>query len=79
MLTKMEMHSLIDTLIGLVVAGGAWWANGMSREQKRVEILLNKTREEYATRMELRDDMRQVMEALHRVEDKLDKVLSREL
>jgi hypothetical protein len=78
MLTKMEMTSLIDMLIGLVVAGGAWWANGMSREQKRVEILLNKTREEYATRVEMRDDMRRVMEALHRVEDKLDKVLSRE-
>jgi len=28
--------------------------------------------------MELRDDMRQVMDALHRVEDKLDKVLSRD-
>jgi hypothetical protein len=26
----------------------------------------------------MRDDMRRVMEALHRVEDKLDKVLSRE-
>jgi len=78
MQTKMEMTSLIDMLIGLVVAGGAWWANGMSREQKRVEILLNKTREEYATRVEMRDDMRRVMEALHRVEDKLDKVLSRE-
>jgi hypothetical protein len=50
----------------------------MSREQKRLEILLNKTREEYATRVELRDDMRQVMEALHRVEDKLDRVLSRD-
>ena len=74
----MEMHSLIDTLIGLVVAGGAWWANGMTKEQKRIEILLNKTREEYATRTEMRDDMRRVMEALHRVEDKLDKVLSRE-
>ena len=74
----MEMHSLIDTLIGLVVAGGAWWANGMIKEQKRIEILLNKTREDYATRVEMRDDMRRVMEALHRVEDKLDKVLSRE-
>lgn len=72
------MNNLIDTLIGLVVACGAWWANGMSREQKRVEILLNKTREDYATRTELRDDMRQVMEALHRVEDKLDKVLSKD-
>ena len=75
----MEMTSLIDTLIGLVVAGGAWWANGMTKEQKRIEILLNKTREDYATRIEMRDDMRRVMEALHRVEDKLDKVLSREL
>ena len=66
-------------LLGLIVAGGAWWANGITKEQKRVEILLNKTREEYATRADMRDDMRRVMEALHRVEDKLDKVLSREL
>ena len=71
----MEMTSLIDTLLGLVIAGGAWWANNTAKEQKRLEILLNKTREEYATKFELRDDMRQVMEALHRVEDKLDKVL----
>mgnify|MGYP000474481223 FL=1 len=75
----MEMTSLIDTLIGLVVAGLAWFMSEQSKETKRVSILLNKTREDYATRMELRDDMRQVMEALHRVEDKLDKVLSREL
>jgi hypothetical protein len=75
----MEMTSLVDMLLGILAAVGAWWANGMTREQKRVEILLNKTREEYATRNELRDDMRRVMEALHRVEDKLDKVLSREL
>jgi hypothetical protein len=74
----MEMTSLIDMLLGLIVAGGAWWANGITKEQKRVEILLNKTREDYATRMELRDDMKQVMDALHRVEDKLDKVLSRD-
>ena len=74
----MEMTSLIDMLLGLIVAGGAWWANGITREQKRVEILLNKTREEYATRADMRDDMRRVMEALHRVEDKLDKVLSRD-
>jgi hypothetical protein len=72
------MTSLIDMLLSLIVAGGAWWANGITKEQKRVEILLNKTREDYATRMELRDDMKQVMDALHRVEDKLDKVLSRD-
>ena len=73
----MEMTSLVDMLIGLVVAGGGWWINTMSKEQKRIEILLNKTREEYATKTELREDMQRVMDALHRLEDKLDKVLSR--
>ena len=54
----MEMTSLIDMLLGLVVAGVAWFLSEQNREQKRLNILLNKTREEYATRMELRDDMR---------------------
>jgi len=74
----MEMTSLIDTLIGLVVAGLAWFLSEQNKETKRLNILLNKTREEYATRRELRDDMSKVMDALHRVEDKLDKVLSRD-
>ena len=72
----MEMHNLIDMLVGLILAGGAWWAN-TTKEQKRIEILLNKTREDYATRNDVRDDMRRVMEALHRVEDKLDKALDK--
>ena len=74
----MEMTSLIDMLLGLVVAGVAWFLGEQNKEQKRINILVNKTREEYATKFELRDDMRQVMDALHRVEDKLDKVLSRD-
>lgn len=64
-------------LVGLILAGGTWWANGINKEQKRIEILLNKTREDYATRVDVRDDMRRVMEALHRVEDKLDKALDK--
>jgi len=74
----MEMTNLIDLLIGIIIAGGAWWANRMADEQKRLEILLNKTREDYATRDDVRSDMRQVMEALHRVEDKLDRVLQKD-
>lgn len=73
----MEMHSLVDILLGLVVMGGGWWAKECHAEMKRVQILLNKTREEYATKVELRDDMKHVMDALHRLEDKLDRVLSR--
>jgi len=74
----MEMNNLMDMLFGIIITGFAWWFNAITKEQKRIEILLNKTREEYATRMELRDDMNKVMDALHRVEDKLDKVLSKD-
>ena len=74
----MEMADLIDALLAIIVTVGGWWATSTSREQKRLEILLNKTREEYATKYEHREDMNRVMDALHRVEDKLDKVLSRD-
>jgi len=66
-----------NVILTLVLAPGFWAFKQMYAEIKRVQILLNKTREEYATRMELRDDMAQVMAALHRVEDKLDNLLSK--
>ena len=75
----MDLVHIIDTLIGIVVMGGAWFLNGQAREVKRIDILVNRTREDYATRGEMRDDMHRVMDALHRVEDKLDKALSKEL
>lgn len=73
----MDLVHIIDTLIGIVVASGAYFLGSQAKELKRVEILLNRTREDYATRSELRDDMRAVMDALHRVEDKLDRALTR--
>jgi len=69
------MTNLIDMLLGVIVAGGTWFLVGMSNELKRLTILVNRTREDYATKTELRDDMDRLMEALHRLEDKLDKVL----
>jgi len=74
----MDMQSLINVLLGLVITGFAWFLRDHNEEQKRLGILINKTREEYATREDVRSDMRQVMDALHRVEDKLDKVLQRD-
>ena len=74
----MDLVHIIDTLIGIIIMGGAWFLSGMTREQKRIEILLNRTREDYVTRSEVREDMSRVMEALHRVEDKLDRVLQKD-
>jgi hypothetical protein len=72
----MEMNNLIDILLMVITSAFGWWANNTTKEVKRLEILLNRTREDYATRGELKEDMDRVMEALHRVEDKLDRILS---
>lgn len=75
----MEISAMLfwNIILTIVIAPAFWAFKQMFAEVKRVQILLNKTREEYAIRMELRDDMQQVMAALHRVEDKLDNLLSK--
>ena len=55
----------------MVVVPFGWAFNKMFQEVKRIQILLNKTREEYARK----DDVHELMDALRRLEDKLDKVL----
>ena len=40
---------------------------------KRLQILLNKTREEYARKDDVKEDMHDIMDAIKRLEDKLDK------
>ena len=74
----MEVDGAIiwNVILTLIIMPFAWAFNKMFTEVKRLQILLNKTREEYATRQDLRDTSGRVMEALHRLEDKLDKVLN---
>jgi len=66
-----------NIVLTLVVAPALWAFRQLYAEVKRIQILLNKTREDYATRLEVRDDMRQISDALHRLEDKLDKILTK--
>jgi len=67
-----------NLILTLVIAPAIWTFRNVMIELKRIDILLNKTREEYASRSEVKQEMHGVMEALHRLEDKLDRVLSRE-
>ncbi len=59
--------------MGGVPAG--WAFNKMFQEVKRLQILVNKTREEYARKDDVKDDMHDIMDAMKRLEDKLDKIL----
>ena len=66
----MDLVHIIDGLIALIVMGGGWYLSTQSREIKRIDILLNKTREDYAKR----DD---VTVAINRLEEKVDRILER--
>jgi len=74
-----ELSSMLiwNIILTLVIAPALWTFRSMMSELKRIDILLNRTREDYVTRKEMRDDMKSVLDALHRVEDKLDRVLSK--
>ena len=76
----MEISPIIfwNVVLTLIIAPSFWTFRNLMNEVKRIDILLNRTREDYTTRKEMRDDMKQVVDALHRVEDKLDRVLSKE-
>ena len=73
----MEMSSMMfwNVILTLVIAPAFWMFRSLLVEVKRIDILLNKTREEYAKRDDVKEDMHTVMDALQRLEDKLDKIL----
>ncbi len=66
-----------NVILTLVIAPAIWTFRSLMLEVKRLDILLNRTREDYSTKQELREDMKMVAEALHRLEDKIDKVLEK--
>ena len=74
---EIDLPTLWSAILTLIILPFGWAFNKMFSEIKRLQILLNKTREEYSTKEDLRDTSSRVMEALHRLEDKLDKVLSK--
>ena len=67
-----------NVLLTLVVAPLFYTIRSNTSENKRVDILLNKTREEmardYVTKTELEGDMERVFVILDKIEEKLDRL-----
>ena len=59
-----------NLLLTLVIAPAVFIFRGLQNETKRIDILLNKTREDYAKR----DD---VTQAINRLEEKIDRILEK--
>ena len=73
----MEISPILfwNGVLTLIIAPAIWMFRSMLSEVKRLDILLNKTREEYAKRDDVKEDMHNIMDAMQRLEDKLDKIL----
>jgi hypothetical protein len=71
----MEMM-LWNGLLSLAVAAVLMWVKSVNDENKRIGILLSKTREEgaekYVTKVEVHTDINRVLDRLDRLENKID-------
>ena len=72
----LELSTIWNIVLTLVVAPLAWYIKSQSDELKRVQILLNKTREQYVHKNDHKDDIDRVDEHLVRLEQKLDSLLA---
>lgn len=73
----LEISTLWNILISLIIAPLAWYIKSQSDELKRVQILLNKTREQYVHKNDHKDDIDKVVEHLLRLEQKLDSLIAK--
>ena len=73
----MEVEAILlwNVLLTLVIAPAFFAFRSLQQELKRVDILLNRTREDYSTKNDVRETHDRIMSSLNRLEDKLDEVL----
>jgi hypothetical protein len=70
----MNEMELIDLILTLVIIPFFWVFKVIFAEMKRITILLNKTREEYISKSDAKNDFDQLIVHIQRVEDKLDRL-----
>lgn len=80
---EVDMFIIWNIVVTLVIVPLGYTLKSMSAEQKRLDILVNKTREElarnYVTKEELHDDVDRIFETLCKLEQKLDKLFDNRL
>lgn len=77
----MEMDALWSAGLTAVIAFVLWWVKAQHEELKRVQILLNRTREElakeYSTKVESNTSIDRVIARLDALDAKMDRILER--
>jgi len=77
----MEMNALINLGLTTAIGGLSWWIKAQHAELGRVQILLNKTREEmakeYVNKLDGASTMNQIVTRFDRLEEKIDRLMER--
>ena len=66
-----------NIIITVILGPVAWAFSKMFSEIKRLQILLNRTREDYATKNELHNETKEIKELILRLEVKLDRFIEK--
>jgi hypothetical protein len=66
-----------NVILSFIVVPFGWAFGKMFSEVKRLQILLNRTREDYATKTELRTEAKEIKELVIRIEQKLDRFIEK--
>ena len=76
-----DTHIIWNIIITFILAPLGFLIRNLLSEQKRIDILVNKTREEvakdYVTKDELADDMERIMRSIDRIDQKIDRLQNR--
>jgi hypothetical protein len=80
---ELSAYILWNGFITLVLAPLFYTIRANTAENKRIDILLNKTREElagnYVTKVELADDINRILESIGKLEKKIDRLFDRNI
>ena len=74
----MDNMMLWNILLTVLISAFGWAFSKIFSEVKRLQILLNKTREEYLPRDDAQSQTAQILEQLRRLEEKLDRFIERQ-
>ncbi len=66
-----------NVIITVVLGPFAWAFSKLFSEVNRLQILLNRTREDYATKSELHNETKEIKELVLRIENKLDRFIEK--
>ena len=71
-------HIIWNLILTLIVGAFLWVIKSIMDEQKRQDILINKTREEmardYVSKTEMREDMNRIITSIEKIDEKLDRI-----